>query len=146
LPRLILFVPCERVILNQEDNNVSLITVLNEISIALPSDKIPSGSHAAYRWTILAVWLREPGDEQKRFEQSCELVMPDGQRAFRSRDVFSFEQRIHRQTLVVPAFPMSKTPGDCLLKLSVREDVEGKEWQGVAEYPILLKHSTPDVR
>ena len=84
MPRLLLFAPCERVIINTEDNNVTLMTVLSEIGVSWPSsamDKLRDTPRLLTRWQVIASWLREPGDEGREFEQICELVMPDGSKA-----------------------------------------------------------------
>jgi len=141
LPKVLLFAPCERVLVNDLDNNISLITVLQEISISITSpEKLPDESNVVTRWEILAVWIREPSDDGKRFEQVCTMSMPDGRNLTPFRVVFSMEKRAHRQVVTLRGFPVSKVPGECVLKLWLREDVEDAPLQQVAEFPLQLKH------
>jgi len=141
LPRLLLFVPCERVLLNQGDNNISLITVLEEIGVSLPApEKVPPDSRIPANWQILVVWLWEPSEAGKRFEMVCTLVLPDGSSLTPFRAFMERAGRTHRQIVTLRHFPLSKVPGEYVLGLSLREDIEGAPLHKVAEYPFLFKH------
>jgi hypothetical protein len=141
LPKLLLFAPCERVIVDKQDNSTSLISLIEGLSVVMPNtEKIPPDAGSPMQWHIVTLWLREPGDETKRYEQTCELVMPDGKISVPARTSFRLERRAHRITVRIRGFPISRTPGDCVLRLSLREDVEGSEWREIATYPINVKH------
>jgi hypothetical protein len=141
LPRLLLFAPCERVLIDRFSNAASLIGVVQDLRFDLPvPERIPRSAKFAFPWQLFALWLREPEDEGKRFEQLCELVLPDGEVAMQARATFSLDKRTHRQIMAVPGFaPAKPWDGECRLRLSVREDAEGSHWHSVAEYPILLQ-------
>jgi hypothetical protein len=147
MPKPILFAPCERVLINKDDNNISLITVLQGVTVNVPGpSKIPLGGLT--RWQVLTLWIREPSDEGKRFEQSVELLLPDGN-SYPQKGVqptqFSMDKRILRHTFTVHGFPVPKSPGECLLKLWLRDVSENGDWQQVAEYPLALNLKNPPV-
>jgi hypothetical protein len=138
-----MFAPCEKVIIDQQ-NNPSLIAVFQELTVALPSlEGIPENAGSPMRWFIFTLWGQDADDAGKRYEQACDLLLPDGRKAVPSRTAFSMEQRWHRNIIEIHGFPVAREPGDCLLRLSLREDTEGAEWREVATFPLIIKHEQP---
>ena len=140
MPKLLLFAPCDHVIIAQDDNNISLISILQEITIALALEKAPEDVNILHKWQIFTLWLQEASDDGKTFEQSCDFIGPDGRKLFTARGKFRMERRNHRHTDTIVGFPLTKVAGECLLKLSIREDVENSAWREVAAFPLLVKY------
>jgi hypothetical protein len=148
VPKLLIFAPCEKVIIDQ-DKNVSLIAVLQSIQIQLlplpPDEQIPEGVAAPLRWSAIAVWLRELGDDGKRYEQSVELFGPAGTTLAKALASFAFERPVHSQISSFLGFPLVVARGgaDYTLKLYLREEAEGAESREVASYPLSVEISSP---
>src|SRR5437016_2482189 len=76
MPKLLLFVPCEKVII-ANDNSVSLITLFEQLQINLPvSAKVEAGAGMPLLWSVFTFWHSEPSDEGKKFEQRVEVSLP----------------------------------------------------------------------
>lgn len=138
--KLLVFAPCERVIVNQDDNNSSLIVILETVNITLPlGTQVPGDALIPFRWTVYALWRFEPEAPGvgAQFEQRSVLVSRDGQSYFDNTLPFTIpaDGRNHRTTVQLPGFPVLPA-GDALLKLSIREAREGVDWRDVADFPI----------
>jgi hypothetical protein len=142
LPSLLVFAPCEKIIIDQ-DNNPSLIAILQEISLdSRVASKAPGGALAALPWQIFALWARSPDDDAATiYEQACDLLLPDGQVVVPSRTTFQIEGPSHRNITKVIGFPVFATPGEGQLRLYLRTvDEEAAEPRLIASFPLRLKH------
>lgn len=144
LPKLLVFAACEKVIIDQE-NNASIITILQEITLDIQiAAKLPAGAVAPKSWDIFALWKRESSeDENTQYEQSCDLVLPDGAVEVPSRSTFRITGSSHRSITRVVGFPIFRTPGEAQLRLYLRES-EGGAPHEIASFPLLLKHLPAD--
>lgn len=138
--KLLVFAPCEKVIVSQDENNSSLIVILETVNITLPvGAEVPENALIPFRWTIYALWRFEPeaAGVGSQFEQRCVLLSVDGQSHFENVLPFTIpaDSRNHRTTIQLPGFPVLSA-GDAILRLSVREAHEGIEWRDVADFPI----------
>ncbi|MBI3635313.1 MAG: hypothetical protein HY216_03705 [Candidatus Rokubacteria bacterium] len=139
LPRLLLAAPCERALIDQ-DQNLSIISVLDTLKLAIPDKAvIPANVSAPLKWSIVTVWLREQGDEQKSFEQDCRLLLPNGTVANQSVTSFRLEKRTHRLIITMFGLPLVPEGVEYSVQVSIREAVDGAEWSKVATYPIRLE-------
>ena len=95
-------------------------------------------------WDILALWLREPGDEGQTYEQRTSLKPPGSQPEIEA--VVEFEMLQHRQNVIanVTGFPVG-VPGEAVVVLSYRRSGPGNEWQEVAQYPVQVTHQITPV-
>ncbi|HZI17302.1 MAG TPA: hypothetical protein VEY09_01775 [Pyrinomonadaceae bacterium] len=140
MPKLLMFAPCDRVIINKRDNTTSLISIIEAFSIDIPEGtklrdeemKIP------IKWSVLSLWERQHGEEGKQFEQRTQLVLPNGKQALDGSTMLDFVSTSNRFRAVneVVGFPVSPA-GACVLKLSIRE-VGQEAWQDVADYSIFI--------
>ena len=145
MPRLILFAPAERVIVDQKDNSLSLIGIMSGVRIQLvQADEHPPAEAAVpIRWSVLAVWRREAGDEGRRFEQRVQLFLPGvNTSVFEIVAAVSSEgQPTNRVRNDIIGFQVA-TPGVCRLVLSLRE--EGQAWREISVYEMDLEHVQPN--
>lgn len=137
MPKLLLFAPCDRIIVDEATKTLSLISILEQVE----APPIPGAENvaAALTWYAVAVWQKVPEDGGKTFEQRTYLVQPDGKRILEGLSPFRMTERTHRVFARTHGFPISQT-GDYLLTLTVREKDSGEEWITVAEYPIKVIH------
>lgn len=140
MPSPLVFVACEKVILD-DDKNPSLISVLQQVNLAVPTaDKIPDNAAAPLRWCLFTLWLQQPGDEGRRFQQVCEATLPDGRTSVVARTEFEVSHRTHQIKLEIFGFPIPKVAGECVFRLYLAE--EGRERREVASYPISVRHKS----
>src|SRR3982751_6697320 len=123
MPQLLAFLPCENVIVSQ-DNNISLIEILNGVvaAINVAVEQLKSDAGAPHRWFVVAMWHQMPEEQQANFEQRITLVDPSGKvraEAF-SEIVFQSQKLIHRTIGEMSGFPVNP-PGIYTLQLYVRK-------------------------
>ena len=138
LPKLLLFAPCEKVIIDQQ-NNISMIGILQGIETPVPpGTDIPLDATDTIRWDILTLWQPESGETGRQFEQLVDLHAPDGKRVMKVKVLFKLEGSTTRTIANIHGFPIGQA-GNYVLKLRLREDVEGSRFAELAVFPIQVK-------
>jgi hypothetical protein len=150
MPQLLAFLPCENVIVSQ-DNNISLIEVLNGITAAInvPLGQLRSDAGAPHRWFAVTMWHQIPEDQGADFEQRIALLDPTGKVRVEtfSEVVFEPQKPIHRTIGELSGFPVNP-PDIYILQLYVRKQGD-EEWNEnpVSSYPLAIgiKEELPNV-
>lgn len=141
MPKLLLFAPCERVIIEQGANTVSLISVIQELTVAVPSD-VPANAAAPQRWYVIAMWQRDEKETAQRFEQRLVVENPKGEHLLELLTPFELSKETHRNIGAIDGFPIS-IAGRYTLRLSVRQAGRSDtKWEEIADYPVKLIHTT----
>ena len=137
MPKLLLFAPCDRVIIDEAGKTLTLISILEQVQSQTP----PMGEKVAgaVNWFAIALYLQLPEDEGKTYEQRTCLMLPDGSETLEGTISFQMTQRTHRVMARMFGFPISQT-GECSLRLALREKDKGEQWHTIAEYPIRVVH------
>jgi hypothetical protein len=139
MPRILVFAPCEKVIVSEHDNTTSIMSIIEGFTIAVPEGvEVPPDSSIPITWHVLSLWERADDDKGRNFEQHVGLELPDGRQTLDAPSTLDFQsgKLRFRAVSIVNGFPVSPA-GACLLKLSLREVGQG-EWQEVATYPIYI--------
>ena len=140
MPKLTYFVACEKILHEEEKNNVSLISLFDTIDAIKPNEDMVD-TQIALKWEIVANWVREEGTEGKTYQQKTHLLAPDGKTYAETVIEFTVPKHSHRNTVHVFGFPVS-LQGTYFLKLFLKQ-VADEEWVEIAEYPINVKHIDP---
>ena len=141
MPQLLAFLPCENVIISQ-DNNISLIEVLSVITagIKVPVEQLSPDTGAPHRWFVVAMWRNIPEDQDAEFEQRIALVDPSGKTRVEAFGEVAFQphKRIHRMIGEMSGFPVNPQ-GIYSLELYIRKQGEA-EWdkKPVSSYPLAI--------
>lgn len=136
MPKLLAFVPCEKIILDK-DNNLSLISILSEIHVPVPVDPVPPNASLALQWDIVTLWCRGEGEEEGHpFEQRSELLSPTGRVLVTTSIPFKMTRPIHRNMAHVYGLPVGEF-GQHTLRLTLRDVQAGTE-EIAAEYPLSI--------
>ncbi len=143
MPKLLLFSPCEKIII-ADDHTVSLITIFEKIQIQLPmseDEKLPENALIPLKWFVYSLWLKEPGDEGKTFEQFVDISFP-GERSIKSEIIeFRITKERHRNVILMPTFPVTP-PGLASIKLNLREHGQ-QDWILRGDYPLEIERPIP---
>ncbi len=143
MPKLLIFAPCQKAIIDKTDNTVSLINILHGLAINTQSTStegsIPTNAMMPLQWAIVTIWLRSPDDGDKTFEQRIDIIKPNNERMEASTQVFKMTYRTHQIASMANSFPIGIS-GEYRLVVCLREVVEGGEWKELSEYPIEIKH------
>jgi hypothetical protein len=140
MPRLLIFAPCERIIVEDGSNAISLISVLQELTVSGGTRTPAPDGLVPQRWFVLSIWARD-GDESSSqgFEQSVTLNGPDGKTFLEVRTNFEIAQKNHRNVALIEGFPVGA--GRYHLNLRIRP-VGQEDWKDAADYPIDLIHAS----
>jgi hypothetical protein len=148
MPRLILFAPCEKVIVDENLHTTSLIVLLEALNIAVPEseqDKIPKDAVIPFSWHVIALWRHTPEDEGKKLEGRFEVFLPTGETlGIKGTMDIDFQPgkpnfRNVVNILGFPLHPLLKTD-ECIFKLFFREKGDENEWQFAADFPVIIVH------
>jgi len=144
MPRLLLFAPCQRAIIDKSDSSISLIAVLHGLTVnalgEASGEPIPPNAVIPMNWSIGTIWLRSPEDGEKTFEQRVDIITPDNSRVEASPQPFQMTHRTHHLAVAANVFPVG-VAGEYRVVLMLREVRENAEWTQVAEFPIEIKHA-----
>ncbi|MFN8483794.1 MAG: hypothetical protein U0768_12210 [Anaerolineae bacterium] len=140
MPKLVLFAPCDKAIVDQETNSLSLIAILENIRVPIVDGiTVPADTSAPLTWACVSMWQRIEGDANKEFEQRICLLLPDGQEAIESITSFQMTDLYMRSVLRVNGFPVGQE-GEHTLRLAVRETGAEPVWRTVADFVLNVIH------
>lgn len=146
MPKLLVFAPCEKVIISQDENNPTLIAILSSLTLEGDGSAIAAALEATtsetpalvpIRWAVFTLWAKEPTDGIREFTQTIDIESPAQNVILTNRSTFAFKEGIdtHRLSLNLPGFPIRQR-GIYILRLSI-------DGAAIAEYPIELKLTKP---
>lgn len=140
--RLILFAPCDQILLNDEQVP-SLISILETVLIGGEiSKQLPENAAIPRTWTAVALWTRT-GDVKKPTEYTAkfDLVAPDGTISMAGNVDFKVSNEFSnfRNTVNFPVFPIGQ-PGTYMLTLSYKRKSSKSAYEKVGEFPIVVRH------
>ena len=140
--RLLLFVPCEKII-TDFDHTVSLISILESITVSGEiANEIAPNAALPMQWVVSILWAREIDViEPIEFEGKVDVIAPNGEALMSGAILFTVSNEFSsfRNNIKFPAFPIGQQ-GVFLLKLSGKK-VNDKKWEQFGDYPIHVKHN-----
>jgi hypothetical protein len=143
MPKLLYFLPCDRVILSQ-DLTVSLITLIENVNISIPVGEavgLPDEAGVPKEWNVISSFEWEDLDAGKTYEQRVYLVLSNGRVAVDIVASISSEPGKKRSRNIVKLLGFPVAPmGDAALRLAIRE-VGQEGWQEISEYTIGIIHN-----
>lgn len=146
MPRLLVFVPCQKVMIDQ-DGSASAISIIQDLQVGVPTKLLPLSKEAGapLNWNVLSLWDRAD-EERTSFAARVRLILPSGRIAVESISEHNFENFTKRYQRVignVQGFPIGE-PGELSLILGIRLDGEAG-FSDIATYPIRLKYQEAEV-
>jgi hypothetical protein len=144
MPKLLLFAPCERVILAR-DNTASLITLLDAININIgPKAEIKEDVLLPFVWHAFILWQREGPEDDLPRRQKVELSFLGSKASATVEGPFEFisgKEKL-RCILRIPGLPLPESSGKAMLKLSTRPEGSDGAWTEIATYPINVERQS----
>ena len=140
MPKLLAFLACEKVIIDQEQNP-TLISVLQNVNVVLPptDSKIPEDAVSPQTWTLFAIWDREPADVGKRFRQRFVVTRPDGEPLpIQGQLDFDVKDELSINYINIIGFPVGRA-GTVSVKTWL-ESLEGSTLSPSYVYPMTVRH------
>lgn len=134
MPTLVLSVPCEKPILGA-DNSLSLINVMHAITVnVVTNDNLDETAIGLGEWHNVTIWRREPGDENKRFQQRMIITDPTGKARYQSLAEFEMTKPFHRHVTKVTGLPLVPE-GGYTIHVSIHE-LDFDQWTECGAYPL----------
>lgn len=138
MPRLLIFAPCERVILGQGDNSASLIVIIQDMQFVAPQqvDALPKDAGAAVRLALYSQWHRTAGDEGKTFQQRIVFARANDEATiFDATTDFQMTENSHRIIANIPVLPFLE-PGQYEFRVSIKEKRDEAWTKPFLNYPV----------
>jgi hypothetical protein len=140
MPQLLLFLPCEKAIVNEQDNNLSVIEILDTVNVTVPGDfEVPQDAVAPLQWAIVTVWQITPEDSEKQYEQRTCVIHPDGRETLVAIGSIAVLQGKQRTIVMVTNYPVGQE-GEYAVSLSLREASDGSNWREISRYPVTVTY------
>jgi len=141
MPQLLVFLPCEKVLISggeTGDGTTTVVTILQSISVSIPKD---SGPHLAapMTWHIFVLWKTPIEDRGVAFEQNIDLLAPSGEAVMRFKTDFTASTEFQRTTTKVIGLPVSEE-GNYILHLQLVRADDPDLILTDAKYPLLIQH------
>jgi hypothetical protein len=141
MPRLLVFLPAEKVVIDSNDNSLAIFGILGGLNVP-SSGELPEDAGAPMRWNVLAIWKREPSDEGVTYEQRVQLLAPSRRVVVNGFMEFRMTADTQRNRLRVDGFPVAER-GEYTLTLSIRE-AGAETWTESATFPVVISHLIPE--
>lgn len=133
---------CEKSIINQDDNIISMIGVLEEVSTTLtlanPNTPRPEKINIPFNFEVISYWTKDLSDEVK-MQVKTTIIDPDDKElsSITNESVFPKDQQKLRGRLKVQGLPIT-TNGNYHIRISIKTEKE-KDYKIVAELPLSIK-------
>jgi hypothetical protein len=120
MPKLEYFLLCESISVDQETNRVSLFNVLEDLHLASPLTTGESkGAFILSQFVAVAVFNREPDDENRVFEACLKYNLPDAQFIAHKLE---FKMERNRQRILMRFVGMPPVAKDGMLSFELTVD------------------------
>ncbi|MDX1931263.1 MAG: hypothetical protein SFU56_01525 [Capsulimonadales bacterium] len=140
MPKLSFLLPCRTFSNDAETGALTIVELLDQVTVNLPSGTNPNGEGVIPApWAVVNLWIAEPQDHGKAFEQRLTLVTPSGTTLMENNNRFDLTALKHRMTLRVNGFPIA---GQGVYRLRIEyRTLPGTGWTDAGEYPIDVRIS-----
>jgi hypothetical protein len=141
MPRLLLFVPCEKLVRDASSNNASIFSVLEEVHVQVPAavGPPPQGAFAPMSWVCVSLWERDADNAENSFDAKVELLSPSGTLLMESQVLsFAFPTPRHNVAMNFAGLPIWE-PGRCEVRLLLKPS-SSSEFTEYQRFPIQIVH------
>ena len=142
MPKLLAYLPCEKVVIEEDSRNISVLSILETVNVTLARGAPAPAQNASIgmAWAIFTLWQKEKG-ESGEFESKSVLVSPAGEvlaetPAAKLGFATNTRQQIVNRMASFPAW----TPGPCQLKLMVKT-ARDSDYRELANVIVMLRHT-----
>jgi len=142
MPKLLAYLPCEKVVVEDESKNVSVLSILETVTVSLPGGAPAPREKASIpmAWAIFTLWQKEKG-ESGEFESKSVLASPAGEPLVETPvSKLEFGPNGRQQVINrMSSFPVG-TPGPCQLRLMVKTSRDAR-FRELTHVVIALQHA-----
>ncbi len=133
---------CEKSIVNQDDNIISLISILEEVNTVItptnPNASRPEKINIPFNFEIVSYWTKDLSDEVK-MQVKTDVFDPNNKElsSIINESIFPKDQQKLRARLKVQGLPVTIN-GNYYIRISIKTETE-KDYKLVAELPLSIK-------
>ena len=142
MPKLLAYLPCEKVVIEEESKNISVLSILETVNVTLARGAPAPAQNASIgmAWAIFTLWQKEKG-ESGEFESKSMFVSPAGELLAETPAAkLGFGTNTRQQVVNrMASFPVG-SPGACLLKLMVKTARES-DYRELASVVVTVRHT-----
>src|SRR4249920_3794774 len=142
MPKLLAYLPCEKVVIEEESKNISVLSILETVNVTLARGA-PAPAHNAsigMAWAIFTLWQKEKG-ESGEFESKSVFVSSAGELLAETPAAkLGFGTNTRQQVVNrMASFPVW-APGACQLKLMVKT-TRDSDYRELANVAVMVRHT-----
>ncbi len=139
MPRLLAFLPCDKILVDDK-GNASLIVLLMNVGVQVGKEGIPKNAVAPREWDVFTLWQQSAQEDvEKTFHQVLQLVLPDGTEFMKSGVEFKMQQgKLHQNRITVQGMPVGQA-GKLIVNMWLEE--QSAKWTEVYSYPLTVSHN-----
>ncbi len=146
MPRPIFVLPAQGVVEDRDTNMLSIFGVIDQLTIgeglrAKATPDHPAVPIDAGIIKVLAVWMREDGDNDVDFEHQFSIIH-EGKEELDAKVQFRFKGPLHRFIMTVAGFLVPEHSSMVYLRSRLRR-VGSEEWIGSQDYPLWVRLVAP---
>jgi hypothetical protein len=142
MPKLLAYLPCEKVVIEEESKNISVLSILETVNVTLARGAPAPVQNASIgmAWAIFTLWQKEKG-ESGEFESKSVFVSPAGELLAETPAAkLGFGTNTRQQVVNrMASFPVW-APGACQLKLMVKTTRDG-DYRELANVAVVVRHT-----
>lgn len=138
MPRLLAFLPCEKILVDDK-GNASLIVLMQNVGVQVGKEGIPKNAVAPREWNVFTLWQQSAQEDvAKTFRQVIQLVLPDGTEFAKSGVEFKMEEgKLHQNRITVEGMPVGQV-GQLTVNMWLEEQTV--KWTEVYSHPLKISH------
>lgn len=127
------FIPCQKVLLEEDSKNVTLVSILENLIVKesqTTDDDVQIGIH----WNLVTHWTKESIDNNRIYQQRTYILGPEEKTFSEAVIEFKMTEETHRNTVKIFGFPC-KNQGKYYAILELKSNEDDK-WIEKARYGI----------
>ena len=136
MPKLLVFAPCEKAIID-EHGNATLIILMQNVGVQAGKEEIPKNAVTPKEWAVFALWEPLPEDYGKTFVQVLQTLLPDGSEFKKSEMRFQMQEKLQQNRMAIMGFPVGQVGR---LTLNMWLEVDSVRVGEVHSYCLTVSH------
>lgn len=138
MAKLLVFVPCEKIILDDQ-GNASLIVLFHSLDARGTTGDIPKNAVTPKEWAIFTMWQWLPEERGKEFSQIIQILWPDGTEFKRFPLEFKAgERKYHQNRVNIVGFPIGQI-GEITVNMWLEEN--SRRFGDTYSYSLAVSHA-----
>lgn len=138
MPKLLIFAPCEKIIIDDQ-GNATLIVIMQNVSVSVSEgSELPRDAVTPKEWAVFTLWQPMPEDAGQKFVQVLQALMPDRSEFKRGELSFEMQENKTQQNRInIVGFPIGQ-PGQITVNMWL--EVDSEQVGETYSFPLTVTH------